>query len=109
MDGTEITYAIGPTHLYVPWDQSRAANIGNVNTKLRITAVLTVNGLSELAPIFLILKHSDKCISENKPDQTKMRVLDNLHIKVGFRIEENWKLEVWENNVIKKVIKKKYE
>jgi DDE superfamily endonuclease len=106
MDETGITYAIGPTHLYVPWDQSRAANIGNVNTKLRITAVLTVNGLGEFAPIFLILKHSDKCISENKPDQTKMRVLDNLHKKVGFRIEENWKLEVWEkeievNNVIK--------
>lgn len=99
MDETAITYAIGPTHMYVPKDQARAANIGNVNTKLRITAVLTVNGIGEFAPIFLILKHSDKCISENKPDQTKMRVLDNLHKKLGFRVEENWKLEIWEKEI----------
>jgi hypothetical protein len=71
MGETGITYAIGPTHLYVPRDQARAANIGNVNTKLRITAVLTVNGLREFATIFLILKHSGKCISENKPDQKR--------------------------------------
>jgi DDE superfamily endonuclease len=112
MDETGIKYAIGPTHLYVPWDQARAANIGNVNTKLRITAVLTVNGLGEFAPIFLILKHSEKCISENKPDQTKMSVLDNLHKNAGFRIEENWKLEAWEKDIevnnVKKTHKCKY-
>ena len=108
MDETGITYAIGPTHLFIPWDQARAANIGNVNTKLRITAVLTVNGLGEFAPIFLIIKHSDKCISEKKPDQTKMRVLDNLHKRIGFRVEEGWKLEVWEKEIeinnLKKII-----
>jgi hypothetical protein len=50
--------------------------------------------------------------SENKPDQTKLRVLDNLHKKAGFRIEEKWKLEVWgkyiEVNNVKKTHKCKY-
>ena len=109
MDETAITYAIGPTHLYIPRDQARAANIGNVNTKLRITAVLTVNGLGEFAPIFLILKHSDKCISDNKPDQTKMRVLDNLHKKCGFRVEDNWKLGIWENEIEINNVKKEHK
>ena len=35
-----MTCAIGPIHQYVPMNQCRAAYIGNVNTKLRITAVL---------------------------------------------------------------------
>ena len=55
MDETAITYAIGPTHLYVPRDQARAANIGNVNTNLRITAVLTVNGLEFYGQFVLVL------------------------------------------------------
>ena len=41
-----------------------------------------------------------------------MRVLDNLHKKAGFRIEENWKLEVWEKDIevnnVKKTHKCKY-
>jgi hypothetical protein len=67
MDETAITYAIGPTHLSIPRDQARAANIGNVNTKLRITAVLTVNGLGEFAPIFLIRINAFQIINLIKP------------------------------------------
>ena len=43
--------------------------------------------------------HSSKAISENKPDQTKMRVLDNLHKRQGLRIENNWELIIWKNNI----------
>ena len=57
MDETAITYAIGPTHQHIPINQCRAANIGNVNTKLRITAVIAVNALGEFAPLLLIIKH----------------------------------------------------
>ena len=53
MDETAVTYASGPTHQYVPINQCRAANIGNVNTKLRKTAVLTVIGLGVFAPVQL--------------------------------------------------------
>ena len=58
MDETAITYAIGPTHQHIPINQCRAANIGNVNTKLRITVVIAVNALGEFAPLLLIIKHS---------------------------------------------------
>jgi hypothetical protein len=71
------------THLYVPVNQYRAANIGNANTKLRITAILTVNGLGEFAPVMLIRKHSSKAISETRPDQTTMTVLVNLHKRIS--------------------------
>ena len=42
MDETAYTWAIGPTHLYVPSNQQRASNLGIANTKLRMTAVITV-------------------------------------------------------------------
>ena len=42
----------------VPSDQRRAANIGISNTKLRITAVIAVNGLGQFAPLMFIIKHS---------------------------------------------------
>ena len=41
------------THLYVPVNQCRAANVGNVHTKLRITAILTVN-VGEFAHVMLL-------------------------------------------------------
>ena len=43
MGETCVTWAIGPLHMYVPQDQQRASNVGISNTKLRITAVITVN------------------------------------------------------------------
>ena len=99
MDETAVTYAIGPTHQYVPKDQCRAASVVGTSEKLRITAIITVNANGEFTPLLLISKHSSNTISENKPDQSKMRVLDNLHSKVGFRKEQNWKLETWEKEL----------
>lgn len=69
-DETGLTYAEGPSHIWCPADQRRATNIGISNTKLRITAVIAVNGLGQLAPLMLIIKHSQS--SEAKLDQTKM-------------------------------------
>ena len=43
-DETAFTYVIGPTHIFCPGDQQRATNIGISNDKLRITAVIAVNG-----------------------------------------------------------------
>jgi hypothetical protein len=59
---------------------------------LRITAILSVNGLGEFASVMLILKHSSKPISETQPDQTQpdqttMKVLFDFHKKIGFREE----------------------
>ena len=35
--------------------------------------------LGEFVLVLLIFKHSHKAISKNKPDETEIRVLDNLH------------------------------
>ena len=58
MDETAVTYAIGPTHMHVPKNQQRATNVGIPNTKLRITAIIAVNGLGNFAPLMFIIKHS---------------------------------------------------
>jgi hypothetical protein len=48
--------------------------------KLGITAVVTVFGTGEFAPLFLIKKHS--LSSQEKPDQSKMKVIQDLHKKI---------------------------
>lgn len=73
MDETAVTWAVGPVHMYVSNDQQRASNIGIPNTKLRITAVLAVNGIGQFAPLMFIIKHSVS--SESKPDQSTMLVV----------------------------------
>ena len=57
-DETAFTWAIGPTHVYCPINQQRATNIGITDTKVRITAVITVSAAGHFAPLMLILKHS---------------------------------------------------
>jgi hypothetical protein len=52
---------------------------GISNDKVRITAVIAVNALGELAPLMLIVKHSASF--ELQPDQTGMLVTPNLHKK----------------------------
>ena len=95
MDETAVTWAIGPVHMYVPHDQQRAANIGIPNTKLRITAVICVNGLGDFAPLMFIIKHSVS--SETRPDQSGMCVLKNLHKNKDkkFRDVDGWELILW--------------
>ena len=68
MDETAYTWAIGPTHLYVPSDQERASNLGVANAKLRITAVITVGANVAFAPLMIIIKHSVS--SKLRPDQS---------------------------------------
>jgi DDE superfamily endonuclease len=96
-DETGLTYSEGPSHISLPGDQRRATNIGISNTKLRITAVIAVNGLGQFAPLMLIIKHSQS--SEAKPDQTKMKVITELFTKEGFRAEDGWVKEIWEKSL----------
>ena len=87
-DETAFTYSIGPSHIFCPRDQQRATNIGNSNTKLRITAVIAVNAVGGFAPLMLIIKHSVS--SEKRPDQTGMRVIPELFTKNGFKADDGW-------------------
>jgi DDE superfamily endonuclease len=96
-DETGLSYAEGPSHIWCPGDQRRATNIGISNTKLRITAVIAVNGVGEFAPLMLIIKHSQS--SEAKPDQTKMKVISELFKKEGFRAEDGWVKDIWEKSL----------
>ena len=94
MDETAFTYAIGPEHMYCPPDQSRAQNIGVPNTKLRITAVVAVSGNGDFVPLFIIIKHSVS--SADRPDQSGMRVIKDLHKKDdGYGISDGWELILW--------------
>jgi hypothetical protein len=61
---------------------------------LRITAVLTVNGLGDFFPPMFIMKRSVS--SENKPDQSTMKVIKNLYErKVKFGSANGWELLLW--------------
>ena len=94
MDETAFTYAIGPEYMYCPPDQCRAQNIGIPNTMLRITAVVAVTGNGEFLPLFIIIKHSAS--SEDRPDQSTMRVIKDMYIKnKGFGESDGWKLIKW--------------
>lgn len=68
-DETAFTWCLGPTYMWCPKNQQRATNIG----KMRITAVIAVNGEGRFAPLMLIVKHSAS--SEKRPDQTDMTVI----------------------------------
>ena len=73
MDETAITWAIGPTHMFVSKQKSeRAKHAGVSNVKLRITAAITVNDEGFFSPLFFIIKHSAKVTSQMKPDQTAL-------------------------------------
>ena len=103
MDETCVTWAIGPVHMYVPADQQRESIIGIPKTKLRITAVLTVNGLGEFTPIMFIIKHSVS--SENKPDQSTMKVIKNLYERnARFGNANGWELLLWSKTMTIKSI-----
>jgi DDE superfamily endonuclease len=92
-DETAFTWCLAPTHMWCPQNQQRATNIGISNSKMRITAVIAVNGEGCFAPLMLIVKHSAS--SEKRPDQTEMTVIRQMHKKEGFRISDGWSLEVW--------------
>lgn len=58
---------------------------------LRITAVVAVSGNGEFVPLFIIIKHSVS--SDDRPDQSGMRVIQDLHKKnEGFGDDNNWNL-----------------
>jgi len=41
---------IGPAHLFIPVDQSRAKQLGDLNAKSGITAGIEVSGQGKFAP-----------------------------------------------------------
>ena len=92
IDETAFTYAIG--YMYCPPDQQRAQNIDIPNTMLRITAVVAVSDNGEFVPLFIIIKHSAR--SEERSDQSGMRVIQDLHKKKeGFGVDDEWDLIKW--------------
>lgn len=93
MDETAYTWAIGPTHLYVPGNQQRASNLGIANTKLRLTAVITVGANGDFAPLMVIIKHSVSSLV--RPDQSGMRVIPNLFKRPEFGSGNGWELKLW--------------
>jgi hypothetical protein len=97
MDETAYTYGIGPTHLFVPADASRASNVAGSDAKVRITAVVCVNGEGTFPPLMLNLKHSVD--SGTRADQTGMRVIPLLHAREGFKEADEWELKVWEREL----------
>lgn len=96
MDETALTWCIGPTHIFIPKQQSRARQIGVVNIKFRITAAIAFNGVGDSAFIFVIINHSVKATSKINPDQSRIRVIRNLHkANLGFGEVEGWELHEW--------------
>jgi hypothetical protein len=94
MDETALTYAIGPTHIYSPWGTSRES--GSSDSKLRVTGIVTVNGIGEFAPTMVILKHSKSSLVQ--PDQRSMKVVKNMHkANDGFGIDDGWELKEWKS------------
>ena len=103
MDETGYCYALGPKHLYCPPNQDRAQHLGVPNIKLRITAVVAVSGTGVFVPLFIIIKHSVG--SEERPDQSSMRVIQDLHRKNdGFGNDHGWDLHLWEKTLCIKSI-----
>lgn len=97
MDETAYTWAVGPTHLYVLRDQQRSSNLGIANTKLRITAVITVGATGSFAPVMMIIKHSAD--SKVRPDQSKMKVIKDMYKKPEFGERNRWHLHLWEKSI----------
>ena len=94
MDETAFTYAIGPTHMFCPIDQERAMNMGIPNTKLRISAVITVSGDGNFAPLMMIIKHSVSSLA--RPDQSNMKVIVKMHKEnKGFGDADGWAIHLW--------------
>jgi len=96
LDETALTFGIGPTHMYVPVDQTRAT-ADAANIKARVTLIPTVDASGRFLPLMFILKHSKS--SDTHPDQTSMTVVKNLHKKPGFRAADGWKLDEWEREL----------
>lgn len=92
MDETAFNFALGPTHMYVPQNQERAHDSGATDAKARVTAVVTVDGTGKFLPLMMIVKHSKD--SKDSPDQTNMKIIDNLHRDL-LTAEKGWVLKEW--------------
>jgi hypothetical protein len=83
MDETAYTYAIGPTHIFLPIGPGAKQRArGSSSAKARVTAVVMVNGVGKFAPNMVFIKH--KVSSLKSPDQTRNTVIKNLHKKPGY-------------------------
>ena len=99
MDETCVTWAIGPAHMYVPANQQRASNMGIPNIKLRITAIIAVNGIENFAPLMFIIKHSVS--SEKRPDQSSMTVIKRMYKNSSLKLdsENGSEFLLWEKEM----------
>lgn len=70
--------------------------VGVCNIKLRVTAVVTVSGTAKFAPYLYVIHHSAKVTSKLRPDQSHLRVIQNLfHANNGFGVADGWELHLW--------------
>jgi hypothetical protein len=92
LDETALNFAIGPTNVYLPKDQTRAI-AESCNSKARVTLIPTVRADGTFLPLMFILKHSKS--SDSDPDQTKMLVISNLFKKPGFTRQDGWEKLEW--------------
>ena len=97
MDETGYTWAIGPEYAYVGTDARRAEGEQS-DDKMRITLAIAGNSIGIFMPLFIILKHTVS--SEEKPDQTGMKVIQHLHRRnTGFGVADGWELKIWERRL----------
>ena len=101
MDETAVTWCIGLTHMFVPKSESaRPKHQGVSNMKLRITAAITVNGVGDFAPLFMIIRHSAAVTSQKKPNQASIRVIQKLYKDdEGFGQSNGWTLALWQKEL----------
>ena len=92
LDETAVNWGLGPTYVFAASDAERGEQEIS-DGKGRITGVPTVDATGHFLPTMYILKHSKS--SSEKPDQTTMRVLRNLHKEIGYRECNGWKLKTW--------------
>ena len=93
-DETGITHRIGIMYGYLPkWGKhKRLKTTAGESNKGRITGLFSVNGWGDMAPAFIIIKHSlSKVIVSGKDKHT---VLDTAY-KTIFTSEKGWSFKVW--------------
>ncbi len=89
MSQNKIIFKIQHIYYFSFWLE-QASNTGIEDAKLRVTAIVMVNGEGRFDPLMIIIKH---CVSSKAwPDQTGMKVIPNLHKHPGFGTADGWEL-----------------
>jgi hypothetical protein len=96
LDETAINFGVGPTHVFASSTASRGSQEVS-DWKGRITGVPTVDAEGGFLPTMFILRHSKS--SAKCSDQTRMRVIQNLHQRTGFTRQDGWEFKKWEREL----------